>query len=63
MKKPQTNDHQFFEWSFQPAFTKPKKDPQLSQEQQNQEDMIRSLQNVFCKGRYRTWHLSQGNRT
>ena len=64
MGKFQAVDHSIYEWPLLSEGKKrrskpPKKEPQT---RQSQEDMIRELQNIFCKGRYRSWVLSQGRR-
>ena len=65
MEKFQETDKVFYEWPCQPASQEenPRGNRQVkktaTESKQSQESMIRSLQGVFCKGRYRSWVFSR----
>ena len=63
MKKVPEEAHGVYEWPYQPNQKKNKhrtenSNRKNSKEKQSEEEMIRSLQGVFCKGRYRSWVFS-----
>ena len=62
MEKPQDN---FYEWPRQPSIgdgngnqENHRKNPKPDNKE-SPETMIRSLQGIFCKGRYRSWVVSR----
>jgi len=65
MKKNPEEARNAYQWSNQPNHKKKPRRIQTSsreksEKEQSEEEMIRSLQGVFCKGRYRSWVFSQG---
>ena len=50
MKRVPAVEHSVYEWPYQPTSEDKKQTP---------EEMIRSLQGVFCKGRYHSWVFSR----
>ena len=64
MKKSQKGSRLVFVWYNHMSFSKIEKHkkPQLTQDdqgRQSEDGQIRSLQGIFCKGRYRSWVSSQ----
>ena len=66
MEKFQKTDNACYERSCQPASEEEKKlrgncqvETAESEKKQSPESMIRSLQGVFCRGRYRSWVFSR----
>jgi hypothetical protein len=66
MAKPQTVEHTFYEWPCQPHSVETRnrnsKHPvskDKPQDKKTQENIIRDLQGIFCKGRYRSWVFTQ----
>ena len=57
-------------WSGQPSGNtsipaKPRRTPRLTEEKQqkqSREEMVRSLQGIFCYGRYRSWAALRGRK-
>ena len=55
------NSRTVYVWSSQPSFRvvrRKKSDPNVKE---TPEEMIHSLKDVFCKGRYRSWAISSEN--
>jgi len=58
MKKFQTVEHAVYEWPCRSNSDRPSKSHSKEEKKETPEEMIRSLQGIFCKGRYRSWALS-----
>ena len=67
MKKFPEDAHSAYEWPYQPNSPKQthhtrNSSREKSEKDQFEEAMIRSLQGIFCKGRYRSWVASQNKK-
>ena len=67
MKRVPAAEHIVYEWPYQPTLEENQHSKHLNKEnkprrkekKQTPEQMIHSLQGVFCGGRYRTWVFSR----